>query len=153
MSCGPVAILNVRKWLGKKHTAYRENLHHFESMGFCYETGMEPRSLSKTLNKMKIKYKRKSLAAIEDIEEAIDNDNLVILQFAWYCKKDGFHGAHYVVIDKHTDKSFKAWNYSWEIKGPWIKKSEFKKDFLYTRRYYNRMYDRTSPIIWIINKD
>ncbi len=148
-SCGPVAILNVRKWLGCKHTGYRKNIGHFRSFGYSGD-GMWPRYLSITLNKMKIKYKRKNNATMTDIEKALDKGCSVVLNYAWHNREDG---AHYAFIDKHTVKSVRAWNWSDIHKTPYLSKKQLRKWFRYSNKYYNKRWNEVKPIIWVISRD
>ena len=150
-SCGPVAILNVRKWLGRKHTAYRPNLHHFEKWGYD-EEGMWPRELSRALNAMKIKYRRKSLVNIKDIEKAVSLGHSVILCYAWV-GKDGSSGTHYVFIDRDTGKCFRAWNYSSSWKTPYLSKVLLRKWFKHSKDRYNKTWRNGNPIMWVIPRD
>lgn len=150
MSCGPVVILNVRKWLGRNHTSYREHLYLFEKWGFD-EDGMWPKDLSRALNAMGIRYKRKSFAVVTDIEKALKNGNSVILSYAWHHK--GRRGAHYVFIDRDTGKHFRAWNWSNTSKTPYISKLLLRRFFRFSKSSYNKKWKERKPIVWVIPHD
>jgi hypothetical protein len=150
-TCGPVAVLNALKWLGYgKTTSYRETLLWFYQFGLCSEIGMKPKQLSKSLKALKIPYKRKSYASIQDIEKALDDGKTVVANYMWYYR--GRCGKHYVFIDRHTDKSFRAWNYTSTGTAPWLTKKKLAQWFRCNKRFLNKQEpEERKPVIWVID--
>ncbi|KKN65725.1 hypothetical protein LCGC14_0478640 [marine sediment metagenome] len=105
-SCGPVAILNALKWKGY-HDSYADVIsfakrrlsfkHHGSGMHWIY--------ISQALDVLDIRYKIIHKATLVDITRELDRDRAVILFFQY-----GGHHAHYIFIDKHTEKFVRAWN-------------------------------------------
>lgn len=149
-TCGAVAVLNAMKWLGCKHTSYRANLPWFNQSHITQDRrGMWPNNISHALNLLGIDYKRKNFATIRDIEDALDDDKSVILLFRWY--SSGEYGHHYTFIDRHTDKSFQAWNWKYGSE-PWLSKKLLTQWFRCMHRWQkdNCPY---FPVIWVVDRD
>jgi hypothetical protein len=147
-SCGPVALLNVRKWLGLKHTAYRENLYHFEQWGYD-EDGMWAKDLSRALRAMKIKYRRTSHASIDVLQDILRRGNAAIVCYAHH--RDGEEYGHYVFVDKETPRTFRAWNWTSKLKSPYMSKRLLSRWFRFSK-FYSKRNESRHPIIWEIYK-
>lgn len=108
-SCGPVAVMNTIKWLGGS-LPYRGYIDMFKTLYWNTggQSGQYPKYISSGLKLFDIKYKRTFHPVVKNIEDALDRGNGVILLYKWYIK--GRSGGHYVFIDKHTPKYFRAYN-------------------------------------------
>ncbi len=108
-SCGPVVVMNAIKLLGGS-LPYRKYVDLFKTLYWTTggQNGQCPKYVSSGLKLFGIKYKKKMYPVVSDIEEAIDRGNAVILLYKWYRK--GRSKGHYVLIDKHTPKRFRAYN-------------------------------------------
>ena len=134
-SCGPVAVLNALKWLGRK-VSYREMFPFFEELGYDPDWGQTHWWFSRSLSAFKIKYKRFSNITVSDMERELDRGNTIILNYAW-----DPNNRHYFFITGHTDKKFTVWNQSRSTK------KYFRKQFRNGRRRDNGL---DHPKMWVI---
>lgn len=111
-SCGPVALLNVLKWVYPElQFSYRRNkaalkkLAHFE-----IERGCWPWNIGAALDTMAHQYNRINIvganyygtATLKDLDRWIDAGNIVLFCYYWGKNKVG----HYALIIGRTDKSY-----------------------------------------------
>ena len=98
-TCGPVAVMNTLKFIGKKRVSYRKYLKKFTKLGFPNKKGGTDLSLMrKFLKFFKIKNKYIRKPTIKQLEKELDKGNAIILAYYYYVS-DGTSGGHYTFID------------------------------------------------------
>jgi len=82
-SCGPVALINIMKWLGC-NTTY-DNFIDTARILCCHEPGVDGGThiwdMEKALKKLGIKKKRKKNPTLEDIDKHLDSGGIVLLEY------------------------------------------------------------------------
>jgi len=107
-SCGPVAVINALKWLGKPAT-YRTHLKKCKKLGYpTNPAGTSRRLLSRFLRYFKIKYKRVTRPTLNDITKELDKGNAIILLYRTYSESGSW--GHYTFINGYNDWGFKSKN-------------------------------------------
>ena len=112
-SCGPVALVNLSKWLDRGGTL--KTVQEFKKNGF-YDPhdGVPPEDWEKQLKNCGIKYKKRLKVTIQDIEKELDKGRAVILSYIWYNGYGKYRTTeswgHYTFIDGHTKCYFNAKN-------------------------------------------
>lgn len=137
-ACGPVAVLNVLKWLGKK-VSYRKQLNKFRKIGWDMSKGTSPKLMSSMLKSYGIKYKVHSDIKYADLFTILDKKRSFIILYKWIMPE--VEGEfHYGFVWGYTPQHFKAPNAT-------CAKFRCILEELFT---YNRKFIRKTPIVWEI---
>jgi len=82
-SCGPVAIINILKWLGFNVT-YGEYIDVLRAMCRCEpgpRGGTESADMARALRRLKIKYKKYKMPSIKQVDQHLDNGGIILLDY------------------------------------------------------------------------
>lgn len=138
MSCGPVAVYNALEWSGFD-TSYEEVFELFREIGKDPLSGSWQYHLSVVLRNQGIEHYGMYAPTFKDIEDILKAGDSIIFSYSW---EDGNRiGAHFVFIDKMTDKMLRVWNSSPVNKTPWITKKRLKKLLKFTAKSKNELLD------------
>lgn len=154
-SCGPVAILNILKWAGFP-VSYNKDYKFWKTKCKCTEYGTHQPLFQKCLINLKnILSTPKNLPTISSIEDAIKNNQLVVMKSTFMIDSKRDLG-HFFVISEMTEHSFFCVN-DVEGKHNWYDKEIFAQYYL----QYHRSYCDTcctsslcgvSPYAWFLKK-
>ncbi len=103
-SCGPIAIINALKYIGRT-ASYKSEMEYFKSIKEFDSHGMWPDALSRVLIKRSIKHKYYVIESVLDMEKILDKGNPIILNCLITTEK-----AHYIFIISHSPHIFRAYN-------------------------------------------
>ena len=143
--CGPVAIVNVRKWLGQKVT-YRDVFPLSKKMATTPHSGTAGSILEKELKQCGGKVKRIIHPSVKELNDHIDRGGIVLLRYRWENTKDG-EGYHYGVFIKRTPKYFIGWNI---IRNQTVSRVSAKRMQQYLRK--TKRGGTTYPWAWLIER-
>jgi hypothetical protein len=145
--CGPVAILNLLKWLGEP-IAYAENYPYYSKKMKTSRYGTELRDFVRVLYGINgIKISPRNVPDIGVIEEALDNGKAVIMKSAYFNGKD--LEGHYFLVTQKTEKSFFCVNIN--RKHQWVSKPSFRLKWLQHHQNYCNTCG-IAPYCWIVRK-
>lgn len=110
-SCGPVAIINVLKWMGYKvsydfiHTA--RYLCNWEDT-WSADPGATDLDVERALKKLDIKKKRRIKPTLKEIDKHIDSGGIILLGYYNVYSLPGFklHEGHYSLCIGRTKKTY-----------------------------------------------
>lgn len=140
--CGPVAVVNAMKWLGKTAT-YETMLRLSKKMKSITVTGTERPAMKKQMHKLGnvvLIYK----PCISRIDSELDAGKLVILNFRWVNGKK--EGLHYAVLYKRTPKFYYGWNIFRNQTSGKVRRKVMTREFLKQVKRKTRIY----PIAWFL---
>lgn len=141
MDCGFVGIHNTLQLTGHK-VNYKDTFKFgVENLEYLPKHGMLFYEIEKGLDLLGISYEMETELNTKRIEELLDQGHIIMYMFRWHIK--GKNGGHFCVIESHTDKRFKVWNYygsRCENKTPWITKKTLQKDIKYSLRHHRKYY-------------
>lgn len=163
-SCGPVALLNLSKWLGEKVTYANDYLYWFDKCS-CSVYGSSPTNFVQALYSIEnIKITPRSIPTMCIIDESLKKNRAIVMKSASLGVGE-FWGenrivGHYYLITERSKDSFFCVNYDehehipsapFKAQHGWIKKSFFKQHFL---KYHTNFCDDcgVAPYAWIIRK-
>jgi len=143
--CGPVAILNLLKWLGEPVT-YAEGYPHFSKKMKTSRYGTELRDFVRVLYKIEnIKISPRTVPNIGVIDDALEHGRAVIMKSAYF-NGDALEG-HYFLVTEKTDKSFFCVNVN--HRHQWVSKPSFRLKWLQHHQNYCTECG-IAPYCWII---
>jgi hypothetical protein len=137
-SCLPVAILNMRKWLGDR-VSYRRNYRKART-----ECGATPgigsdRSTFAEVTRFANRTRMFS-PTVQKIDEALAAGNAVVLRSSW---GKAFGWSHIFLVTKRTERSFFCVN---TFAGHrWFRKTVFEGHYLQKHP--------DAPVAWVIRRD
>lgn len=146
-SCGPVAILNILKWLGRDVT-YSKDFQHWKERCCCDRTGTPLFGFVDALKSIEgIGVQPRTVPSVEVIDKAICEGKAVAMKSA--ALFDGELNGHFFIITDRTDKSF----YCVNIYGGhrWWGKESFEDRWLQHHLYYCCECG-VAPYAWIVRK-
>jgi hypothetical protein len=146
-SCGPVALMNLKKWLDHS-VSYARDFEYWKRKCRCKKYGTALPDFVRALYSINdIKISPRTVPNIGIISEALYQDKAVVMKSAYYTPQ-GLEG-HYFLITDQTDKSFFCVNLSG--KHFWVSKSIFAVHWL--QHHPNYCYEcGVAPYCWIIRK-
>ena len=154
-SCGPIAILNILKWIGFQ-VNYKKDYNFWKKKCKCDYSGTHQSNFQYCLNNLKnITNIPKHRPTISSIEDALNTSQIVIMKstFMVDSKKDL---GHFFIISEMTDDKFFCIN-DFKSSHKWYDKKVFAQYFL----QYHRSYCDTcctsslcgvSPYAWFVKK-
>ena len=107
-SCGPTAIVNVRKWLGK--SASYEDIKKVSKKTKTARSGTDVSEFHTELKRCAGQVKKRIQPSISEVNAQLKKGNLVVLFYGWTNKN--VEGAHFGVFFKKTKKRYFGWNIS-----------------------------------------
>lgn len=155
-SCGPTAIINAMKWLGKDIT-YRGTIDEFKELGWDIKEGIGCYDLRRSLNHFNVKYKLHKQTTVRQMEQMLNRGSSIILAYDWMSYSS--EGGHYCFISDQLGNFFGAHNYlnlnPGEKEDGFFNKDLMRAYLRYTKE--RRKKDKTSnkwmPCVWeIINE-
>ena len=146
-SCGPVAIMNLLKWLGESVT-YANDYKYWANKCKTAEYGTTLHDFVRVLYNLDgIKISPRNVPNIGVIDEALQSGKAVVMKSAYIV--DNVYEGHYYLITDQTDKSFYCVNLN--DKHGWISKPSFKNQWL--QHHTNYCHEcGIAPYAWIIRK-
>lgn len=149
-SCGPVAIMNARKWLGES-VVYREEINKFKKLGWNPDGGVYQRDIHRMLKHFGIKYKLHKKPTVELMKKILKRDNAMVFCYDWISPADT--GGHVIFIDFHAIGHFNAYNYQSGFETGMVCE-EFIKQAIYSSRMLrkNNRKGRKAAQVWEIIK-
>ncbi|MFA5024119.1 MAG: C39 family peptidase [Patescibacteria group bacterium] len=142
-SCGPIAILNAMKWLGKPVT-YKD-LARLKDICCCRSpNGTWPKVISVVLKILKIKYLYKAKPSIKEIDKHLDDGGSILLVHYYNITR-----GHYVLCIGKTEKYYTLINDGMNNTITRCHKNTMKK-MLHTKHKTLRQY---GPCCWFIFKE
>lgn len=138
-SCGPVAVINILKWLGR-HATYDSHLKKFLKLGWDVKDGMQFNKFSKSLKHFKIKYKRHIQPSMREVIQMLDRGHAIVVLYKWFYR--GRSGAHYAAIFGYDDIHFSAKN------AECAKYRFILGEFFRSAKRHSHIY----PVVWEIKK-
>lgn len=146
-SCGPVALLNLEKWLGKKAT-YAARYNYWMEHCNCKRDGTDLSCFVESLYSIDgIKITPRSNPNIQVIDDALKAGRAVIMKSAFVL--NGKLEGHYYLIAERTPKEFFCVN-TLGYTGWWTKAS-FRSHWLQHHLYYCHECG-IAPYAWIVRK-
>ncbi len=151
-SCGPIAILNILKWAGKKISA-KKNINIIRDMckcGMYGNLGTRPSRLDIVINNIKsIKVKRtKHFAKMGEVNKHIDSGGACVMRIVWSDRKKT--QGHYTLCVGRNKRGYKMVNLYSDRKTLCYANKKQMKEML-----YNSVLDfngRADPIVWFIKR-
>jgi predicted double-glycine peptidase len=146
-SCGPVAIMNLLKWLGESVT-YANDYAYWLKQCKTAKYGTSLYNFTRVLYNLDgIKISPRNVPNIGVIDEALLNGRAVVMKSA-YISNDVYEGHYYLITDC-TDKSYYCVNLN--DKHGWVSKPSFKNQWL--QHHTNYCYEcGIAPYAWIVRK-
>jgi len=146
-SCGPVALMNLLKWLGQP-VNYDKDYPEMFAKCKCNKEGTQLRNFVKVLYEIEdIKITPRTVPNIWVIDEALSQNRAVILKTAY--KENYELEGHFFLITEKTEKSFFCVNLA--SKHGWASKASFQTHWLQHYSYYCHECG-IAPYAWIIRK-
>lgn len=145
--CGPVAIINLLKWLGEP-VSYEASYPYWKKKCSCSEHGTPLRSFVNCLYSLDgIKIMPRSFPSVGLIGEAVSNGRAVVMKSAY---KEGHSlTGHYFLVTDQTDKSFFCVNL--HRRHMWVPKAAFQ--FHWLQRHANYCHEcGVAPYAWLVRK-
>lgn len=145
--CGPVACINILKYVGKQAT-YQDLYRIRREVGHCPYWGVVPYGVGYWLNKNKIDYQYVTFPKMSTIKSALCNDYIILIRASWVIDKKYY--AHYALLIDYTYKDpepYKAINYRGEETYSGVSYKELKQDM--SLKIRNNPY-KDEPNMWII---
>jgi hypothetical protein len=147
-SCGPVAILNLLKWLGEP-VSYEKNFRYYKKKCDCNRYGTALQDFVAVLYGLNgIKITPRSVPNLGVIDEALSHGKAVVMKCA-YIEKDELIG-HYFLITERTEKSFYCVNLNY--KHGWVSKASFRNQCMQYFTHYCHQCG-VAPYCWIIRPE
>lgn len=145
--CGPVAILNVRKWLGHK-VSYRSDLKETRRKCRTGSYGTELNHFVRNLHQIGgIRITPRNYPTTAQMSSHLAEDKIIVMKAAIPCGETV--EGHYFIVSEQTDKSFFCVNIF--NKHSWMSKASFDMWFLQKHTYY--CFDcGVAPYCWILRK-
>lgn len=107
-SCGPVAIINILKWLGVEKVTYKL-LPFAQIICNCSTDGTHDIDIEKAMKYLEITKKRKISPSIKEVDKHLISGGIILISYVTIfddghfslCvgKHDGKHGPYYRVIN------------------------------------------------------
>ena len=145
--CGPVALLNIKKWLGNS-VSYKKDFQEMHQKCKTKDFGTELKYFVKNLYKIDgIKILPRNYPTTAQLSAYINEDIIILMKAAIPCD-DGVIG-HYFIISEQTEKSFFCVNVF--QKHLWMSKASFDMWFLQKHTYYCHECG-VAPYCWILRK-
>lgn len=146
-SCGPVALMNLSKWLGRKVT-YATDYNYWKEQCCCDRYGSPLRCFVDSLYNIEgIKITPRSVPSLEVIDEALSNGKAVVMKSAFI--SNGTLQGHYFLITERTSRAFFCINAF--TRAEWWTKKSFQKHWMQHHLYYCDECG-VAPYIWIVRK-
>jgi len=147
-TCGPIAIMNLLKWLGRPIT-YHKDYKYYKKKCRCKEYGTELSDFVSVLYGIEgIKISPRTVPNIGVIDEAISQGRAVVMKSALI--EGGEILGHYFIVTERTDKSFFCVNVN--NKHSWISKPAFRNQYLQHHAHYCYLCG-IAPYCWIIRAE
>lgn len=146
-TCGPVAIMNLLKWLGEK-VIYAKDFEYWKNKCKTQKYGTSLCDFVKVLYKIEgIKISPRNVPNIGVLDEALLQGRAIVMKSAYIEK--GIYIGHYYLITETTDKSYYCINLN--DKHGWVSKISFKNEWL--QHHTNYCHEcGIAPYAWIIRK-
>lgn len=104
-SCGPVAIMNVLKWVGVRFN-YRDRIKAFQEACSCIPTrGTNHSSFDRALRQIvgllpvDVRVRRVHRPKLSQMEEHLRSGGIVVLNYRWEAEEEGF-SRHFMLLTK-----------------------------------------------------
>jgi hypothetical protein len=145
--CGPVAIINLLKWLGDPAT-YERDYPTWRRKCCCTEYGTPLKNFVRALYSIKnIKITPRNVPNIGVISEALESGRAVVMKSAYY-EGDDLMG-HYFLVTNQTEKSFYCVNLN--KRHGWVPKAAFSYHWL--QLHINYCHEcGIAPYSWMVRK-
>lgn len=145
--CGPIALLNIRKWLGQRIN-YQNDYKKIHQSCKTNSHGTELKYFVKNLYKIDgIKIVPRNYPSVSTLSSCLTEDKILLMKVA-IPFRDGIEG-HYFIVSEQNEKSFFCVNVFHTHK--WMSKASFDLWFLQKHSYYCHECG-TAPYCWIIRK-
>ena len=146
--CGPVALLNIRKWLGQNIT-YQKDYKKLHNKCRTATYGTQLKHFVKNLYDIDgIKILPRSFPTTASLSAMLGENKLLLMKVA-IPTADSVYG-HYFIVSDQTEKSFYCVNVFY--KHMWMSKASFDLWFLQKHTYYCHECG-VAPYCWVIRKD
>jgi hypothetical protein len=153
-SCGPVAILNVLKWVDVEIN-YTRDYQKYKRKCKCTKEGTHQPYFEKSLNSIgSIEVKSKNLPTIREIEDSLSSEQLIVMKSEYYfnLKTEG----HFFIVSEMKEDRFFLVN---DTNGlhKWYGKEEFAQQYLQYHKGYCESCGTSkqcgvSPYAWFIKR-
>lgn len=114
-SCGPVAVLNILKWMG--HPWTYKMLPALQVVCKCdVDVGTGRQNIERAMAKLGINKKRKVFPKLRDIDAHLDSGGIILLEYFWtefdghYALCIGRTKKHYIMVNDSSKKTITKWN-------------------------------------------
>jgi len=161
-SCGPIAILNLLKWIGLS-ISYKRNYEKLFKSCKCTWKGTHQHVFQKCLDKINgVVICPKNLPTIESIEAAIQLGQIVIMKSSYVMEKTV--EGHFFIISEMTEDKFFCINIGDQSSLPlpkgkhmWVHKVLFAQYYLQYHRKFCSTCETSSlcgisPYAWFVKK-
>ena len=135
-SCGPVAIINILKWLGVNAT-YKW-LPAVQNLCRCDIDGTSTADIESALKRLCIKYKKRMSPSLKKIDDHLNRNGIALVEY-YYAQDEG----HFALCIKKTKKQYTLVNDVKEITVSRI----YRKGFIKLIRSHRV---NEAPLIWFI---
>jgi len=106
--CGPIAVLNILKWMGGPWT--HKMLPAVQILCKCdADVGTSRQNIERAMKALGIIKKRRVFPKLKEIDKHLDNGGVILLEYFW----DKFYG-HYALCIGRTEKHYLIVNDSYE---------------------------------------
>ena len=154
-SCGPIAILNILKWL-EIEINYSKDYCKYKRKCKCTKDGTHQPYFEKSLNSIAgIDVKCKNLPTIKEIEDALNSNHIIIMKSTFMVDFKKIEG-HFFIISEMTEESLFCIN---DIYGQhtWYNKDIFAQYYLQYHKGYCEACGTSklcgiSPYAWFVKK-
>lgn len=146
-SCGPVALMNLKKWLGQP-VSYAKDYNYWVKKCCCDRTGTPLNCFVDALYSIEdIKVSPRSVPSLDLIDTALKQGKAVVMKSA-FMEKGELQG-HFFIITERSDKSFFCINAEADFR--WWTKASFHAHWLQHYLYYCDECG-IAPYAWIVRK-
>lgn len=146
-SCGPVALMNLQKWIGHPVT-YASDFHYWKKKCKCNHDGSPLDAFVNSLYSIKdIKISPRSIPSLETIDSALQQGKAVVMKSAFMGKKE--LDGHYFLVTERSPRHFFCVNTNFQHE--WVSKASFKAQWLQNYLYYCDECG-VAPYAWIVRK-